>query len=175
MDHLNKIVEQILDFARTSEPELRAVNVNQIISHLALLVRHKLSHQNIRFEQQLEENLPDISADAAQLEQAFLNLTLNAVEAMTKGGTLTIITKSVRVPRKNSTPTHVQIEFKDTGEGMTAEVQDRVLSSLLSSTKKKGTGLGLAIVRRVIEAHRGKLKIRSVPGCGTTIAITLPF
>jgi len=175
MDQLNKIVEQILDFARTSEPELRVVDINRVINDLALLVRHKLTHHNIRFDQRLEENLPEISADAAQLEQAFLNLTLNAVEAMAKGGTFSITTKSVRVPRRSSTPTHVQIEFKDTGEGMTAEVQDRVLSSLLSSTKKKGTGLGLAIVRRVIETHRGKLKIRSVPGHGTAIAITLPI
>ncbi len=82
MDHLNKIVEQILDFARTTEPNLCAVNVNQLISDLALLVRHKLTNQNIRFEQRLEANLPEVSADAAQLEQAFLNLTLNAVEAM---------------------------------------------------------------------------------------------
>lgn len=177
MDHLNKIVEQILDFARTTEPNLRAVNVNQLISDLALLVRHKLTNQNIRFEQRLEENLPEISADAAQLEQAFLNLTLNAVEAMAGEGTgtLTITTKSARLPRSSDGPTHLQIEFADTGTGMTPEVRDRVLDSLLSTTKEKGTGLGLAIVRRVVEAHRGKLKIRSAKGRGTTIIITLPL
>ncbi len=175
MDHLNKIVEQILDFARTSEPDLRAVNVNQLIGDLALLVRHKLKNQNIRFEQKLEPNLPEISADAAQLEQAFLNLALNAVEAMTGGGTLTIRTRAVRLPRGSKTPTHLHLEFTDTGAGMTREVRDRVLGSLLSTTKKKGTGLGLAIVRRVIEAHRGKFKIRSTPGKGTTMAITLPL
>jgi signal transduction histidine kinase len=175
MDHLNKIVEQILDFARTTEPELRSVSVNQLISDLALLVRHKLTNQDIRFEQRLEPNLPELSADAAQLEQAFLNLTLNAVEAMANGGTLTIRTKTLRLPRGSTAPTHLQIEFKDTGAGMTPEVQDRVLSSLLSTTKKKGTGLGLAIVRRVVEAHRGKFKIRSRPGRGTTIVITIPL
>ena len=175
MDHLNKIVEQILDFARTTEPNLGPVNVNQLISDLALLVRHKLTNQNIRFEQRLEENLPELSADAAQLEQAFLNLTLNAVEAMADGGTLMITTKTTRPPRTSSVSKHVQIEFTDTGEGMTREVRDHVLASLLSTTKKKGTGLGLAIVRRVVEAHRGKLKIRSTPGKGTTMTITLPL
>ena len=175
MDHLNKIVEQILDFARTTEPDLRAVNVNQLIGDLALLVRHKLKNHNIRFEQKLEPNLPEISADAAQLEQAFLNLTLNAVEAMTAGGTLTIRTRAVRLPRGSKAPTHLHLEFTDTGAGMTREVRDRVLDSLLSTTKKKGTGLGLAIVRRVVEAHRGKFKIRSTPGQGTTMAITLPL
>ena len=175
MDHLNKIVEQILDFARTTEPDLRAVNVNQLIGDLALLVRHKLKNHHIRFEQKLEPKLPDISADAAQLEQAFLNLTLNAVEAMSTGGTLTIRTRAVHLPRGSMVPTHLHIEFTDTGAGMTREVRDRVLDSLLSTTKKKGTGLGLAIVRRVVEAHRGKFKIRSTPGKGTTMAITLPL
>jgi signal transduction histidine kinase len=175
MDHLNKIVEQILDFARTTEPDLSAVDVNQLIGDLALLVRHKLQNHHIRFEQRLAGNLPKLSADAAQLEQAFLNLTLNAVEAMTGGGTLTITTKPLHVPRRHPTPTHVKIEFKDTGAGMSPEQRLRVLGSLLSTTKQKGTGLGVAIVRRVVETHRGKLKIRSQPGQGTTMSITLPL
>lgn len=175
MDHLNKIVEQILDFARTTEPNLTPVDVNQLISDLALLVRHKLTNQNIRFEHRLDPNLPALSADAAQLEQAFLNLTLNAVEAMTDGGSLTISTRALRVPRQAPAPTHLYIEFTDTGSGMTREIRRRVLDSLLSTTKQKGTGLGLAIVRRVIEAHRGKLSIRSVPGRGTTMSILLPL
>jgi signal transduction histidine kinase len=175
MDHLNRIVEQILNFARTTEPELRLVNVNRLLEDMALLVRHKLSNQNIRFEQQLDAELPAVSADAAQLEQAFLNLTLNAVEAMAEGGRLTITTRAIRSPSADSGAAHVEIQFKDTGEGMTAEVQDRVLTSLLSTTKQKGTGLGLAIVRRVVEAHRGKLRLRSKAGRGTTITITLPL
>jgi signal transduction histidine kinase len=175
MDHLNKIVEQILDFARTTEPELASVDLNEIIRDLALLVRHKLKNQGIQFEQRLEESLPRISADATQLEQAFLNLILNAVEAMPRGGTLTIATKAIHLPRSSPSPTHLQIEFKDTGTGMSADERERVLSSLLSTTKRKGTGLGLAIVRRVAETHRGKLKIRSTPGRGTKMTITLPL
>ncbi len=175
MDHLNKIVEQILDFARTTEPDFNPVNVNQVISDLALLVRHKLTNHNIRFEQHLEDSLPELSADATQLEQAFLNLTLNAVEAMPKGGTLTITTKSIHLPRTSAAPTHLLLEFRDSGDGMTREAQARILGSLLSTTKQKGTGLGLAIVRRVVELHRGKLRIRSTPGKGTTMSITLPL
>ena len=174
MDHLNKIVEQILDFARTAEPNLTAVDLNQLIEDLSLLVRHKLQNQNVRLEQKLAAGLPALSGDATQLEQAFLNLTLNAVESMPEGGTLRIITKALHIPRSHPGPTHLYLEFKDSGAGMTPEVQDRVLSSLLSTTKQKGTGLGLAIVRRVVEAHRGKLTIRSKPGHGTTVAITLP-
>jgi signal transduction histidine kinase len=175
MDHLNKIVEQVLDFARSTEPQLTPLDVNELIDDLGLLVRHKLKNQNVELQRRADDKLPRVMADATQLEQAFLNLTLNAVEAMPRGGTLTITTKAVRLPRGNHAPTHVSIEFKDTGEGMTPEVRHRALGSLLSTTKAKGTGLGLAIVRRVVETHRGKLRIKSAPGLGTTISITLPI
>ena len=99
MDHLNKIVEQILDFARGTEPNPGPVNLNQLLDDLALLVRHKLRNQKIQFVRRLAPDLPQIMADPTQLAQAFLNLTLNAVEAMPKGGTLTISTRAVTLPR----------------------------------------------------------------------------
>jgi signal transduction histidine kinase len=174
MEHLNKIVEQILDFARGAEPKLSAVNINQLLDDLGLLTRHKLRNQQIQFVRRFAPDLPPIMADGTQLAQAFLNLTLNAVESMPKGGALTILTRSFRLPRRSPRPTHILIEFRDTGCGMPEEQRLRAFSSLLSTTKQKGTGLGLAIVGRVIETHRGKIKIRSQPGKGTTISITLP-
>jgi signal transduction histidine kinase len=174
MEQLNKIVEQILAFARGAEPKLSEVNINQLLDDLGLLTRHKLRNQQIEFIRRLAPDLPAVMADGTQLAQAFLNLTLNAVEAMPKGGSLTIYTKAVRLPRDSLRPTHVLIEFKDTGPGMPEEQRRRAFSSLLSTTKQKGTGLGLAIVGRVIEAHRGKVRIRSHPGKGTTLSITLP-
>jgi len=174
MEHLNKIVEQILDFARGTEPVLSKVNINQLLDDLGLLTRHKLRNQQIQFIRRLAPDLPAIMADGTQLAQAFLNLTLNAVESMPEGGSLTIFTRAFRLPRNSLRPTHVLIEFKDTGRGMSEEQRRRAFSSLLSTTKQKGTGLGLAIVSRVIETHRGKVRIRSHPGKGTTISITLP-
>ena len=174
MEHLNKIVDQILDFARSAEPKLSEVNINQLLDDLGLLTRHKLRNQQIQFIRRLQPDLPTVMADGTQLAQAFLNLTLNAVEAMPQGGSLTICTRAFRLPRASPRPTHVLIEFRDTGPGMTEEQRRRAFSSLLSTTKEKGTGLGLAIVGRVIEIHRGKVKIRSRPGQGTAISITLP-
>jgi signal transduction histidine kinase len=174
MDHLNKIVEQILDFARSTEPNLSAVNLNQLLDDLGLLTRHKLRNQGIQFMRRLAPDLPLVMADATQLAQAFLNLTLNAVEAMPGGGTLTISTRAFRLPRSSPKPTHLLIEFKDTGQGMPEEQRRRAFTSLLGTTKQRGTGLGLAIVGRVIETHRGKVKIRSRPGHGTVFSITLP-
>lgn len=174
MEHLNKIVEQILDFARSAEPVLSEVDINQLLDDLGLLTRHKLRNQQIEFIRRLAPDLPPIMADGTQLAQAFLNLTLNAVESMPDGGSLTIFTRAFRLPRDSARPTHILIEFKDTGPGMPEELRRRAFSSLLSTTKQKGTGLGLAIVGRVIETHRGKVRIRSNPGKGTTISITLP-
>ena len=174
MDHLNKIVEQILDFARSAEPNLSAVNLNQLLDDLGLLTRHKMRNQGIQLARRLAPDLPLVMADATQLAQAFLNLTLNAVEAMPAGGTLTISTRALRLPRTSSKPTHILIEFKDTGQGMPEEQRRRAFTSLLGTTKLRGTGLGLAIVGRVIETHRGKVRIRSLPGHGTVFSITLP-
>jgi len=174
MDHLNRVVEQVLDFARSTEPRLAPVNVNQLLDDLSLLTRHKLRQQRVEVVRELAPELPAVLGDATQLEQAFLNLTLNAVEAMPEGGRLTITTRALRQPRTRKEPTHVRIEFTDTGAGMTEEQQQRAFSSLLATTKAKGTGLGLAIVARVIETHRGEVKVKSELGKGTAFTITLP-
>ena len=174
IEHLNKIVEQILAFARTSEPKLAPLNLAQLLDELGLLVRHKLKNQNVVWKTRLPPNLPTINGDATQLEQAFLNLILNASEAMSDGGTLTISAKSTTAQHEGARVPLVIVEFKDTGEGMTEEQQQRAFTSLLNTTKRTGTGLGLAIVHRIVEAHHGKLTLRSKLGQGTTIRVLLP-
>jgi len=174
IEHLNKIVEEILAFARTTEPKLAPVNLNELVDELGLLVRHKLANQNVQLVRQLQPDLPAVLGDAPQLEQAFLNLILNAAEAMPEGGTLTIRSRLIRSPRTNPHPTHVTVEFKDTGGGISQEVQKRAFKAVLSTTKANGTGLGLAIVGRIIETHRGIIRIKSELGRGTSICITFP-
>jgi signal transduction histidine kinase len=174
IEHLNKIVEQILDFARTTEPKLAPVNLNELIDELGLLVRHKLANQNVRLIRDLQPDLPSVMGDAPQLEQAFLNLILNAAEAMPDGGVLTIKSRGIRLPRTSPRATHVAVEFKDTGKGMSEELQRRAFTAVLATTKAKGSGLGLAIVGRIIETHRGTLQIKSRPGRNTTIRVMLP-
>ena len=171
IEHLNKIVEQILDFARTTEPKLAPVNLNDLVDELGLLVRHKLSNQGIKLVRDLQTDLPLVSGDAPQLEQAFLNLMLNAAEAMADGGTLSIRSRVVRARDKSE---QVLVEFKDTGGGMTEEQQQRAFKTILATTKAKGSGLGLAIVGRIIETHHGQIRIRSRAGRGTAIQILLP-
>ena len=174
IEHLNKIVEQILNFARTTEPRLAPVDLNAVLDELGLLVRHKLKNHNIQTVRKLQPDLPHVMGDAGQLEQAFLNVILNAAEAMPNGGTLTLRTRSVSLPRGRPAPSHVAVEFTDTGPGMSAEQRRRAFASVLNTTKTKGTGLGLAIVARVVETHRGKVKLKTRPGHGMTVTVILP-
>lgn len=174
MELLNKIVEQILDFARSTEPRPEPVNVNHIIEDLGLLTRHKLSNQGIKLSRELQADLPEIMADAVQLEQVFLNLTLNAVEAMPEGGNLSIITRLESMSDENPVGC-VTVEFIDTGVGMPQEQADHAFTSLLATTKARGTGLGLALVGRIVESHRGSIRIESRVGEGTAITIQLPL
>jgi signal transduction histidine kinase len=173
ISHLNQIVEQVLDLARRTEPKPALVDVNKLIDDLGLLTRHKLRAQRIELIHRLAPGLPLLMADPVQLEQAFLNLMLNAAQAMPDGGRLTLTTRSL-TPRRNGRPTHVAVEVKDTGIGMTEEQCRRAFTSLLSTTRPQGTGLGLAIVRRVVETHRGEVTVKSRPGRGTTMTVTLP-
>ncbi len=174
MDHLNRIVDQVLDFARSSDPQRIPVDVNQLLDDLGLLTRHKLRSQDVQLVRKLAPDLPPIVGDPTQIEQAFLNLTLNAVEAMPEGGRLTIRSRALRQDRRSGRVTHVLVRFRDTGVGMTDEQRRRAFTSLLATTKAKGTGLGLAIVARVVEQHQGKVRVWSTLGKGTTIALVLP-
>jgi signal transduction histidine kinase len=175
IEHLNKIVERILDFARTTEPKLLPLDVNGIIEELRLLVRHKFANQGVKLVCALQPRLPKIPGDAMQLEQAFLNLMLNAAEAMPDGGTMTITTRAaLPAPDQTDLPRSVIVEFADTGAGMSEEQCRRAFTSVLSTTKPKGTGLGLAIVGRTVETHNGAIQIKSEVGRGTAIEIIFP-
>jgi signal transduction histidine kinase len=175
MDHLNHIVDQILAFARRIEPKLSPTSLNRIVDDLGLLIRHKLAKQGIQLEAQLDPALPAIRADAAQLEQALLNLCLNAVEAMPNGGRLAITTAPGIVGADSLLQEpHVCLSLSDTGSGMDTEQQRKAFGSLLRSSKPGGTGIGLAVVARVIENHHGHLSLESQPGCGTTVRVVLP-
>lgn len=167
MDHLNRIVEQILGFARSAEPQLRPVQLNRLIEDLGLLLRHKLQQHGVEGSLELAPDLPEVSADATQMEQVFLNLSLNALQAMPRGGRLTIRTWL-------DAEGDIRVDFKDNGVGMTQEQSSQAFGSILQSSKPGGTGLGLAVVRRVVEAHRGELKIESAPGAGTTVGLRFP-
>jgi len=167
MNHLDAIVERIVNFARNAEPQMGQVNIHELLEDLALLTRHKLQHLHITLEQNLSTDLPKVRADATQLSQAFLNLILNAAEAMPDGGTLTISSAEDEGT--------IAVVFTDTGHGMTEEQRERAFTGMLSTTKEKGAGLGLAIVAKVAEAHGGRVEVETREEEGTTITLRLPI
>lgn len=174
MDHLNRIVERVLDFARHNEPKSAPVGLNGLLDDLLLLVRQKLARNGIRLVYRPSPDLPSILGDATLIEQAFLNLILNALEAMPQGGTLAILTRLVPVQSQSSSPQEVLVLIRDTGSGMTQEQQRTAFTSLLQTTKTTGSGIGLALVARVIEAHHGRIRIHSRPGRGASFSIYFP-
>ncbi len=160
MHHLNRIVDQLLGYARSTEPQFAPVPLNEVIEDILLLARPRLRQQSVELVTGLADRLPSLNADRHQLEQACLNLILNAIEAMPEGGTLTI-RSAVTAPGR------VELAFTDTGTGIAAEVKERLFRPFLT-TKTAGTGLGLAIVQKIVEAHDGTIEIDSQPGRGTT-------
>jgi signal transduction histidine kinase len=168
MDHLNKIVDQLLGYARSTEPTFELVDVNDLLDDVLLLTRQKLGQQKIELVRKFGEGLPKVRADRGQIEQACLNLILNAADAMVRGGTLTVSTT-----RQYEPSSAVVLSFADTGMGMAPEKQKQLFEPFLT-TKAHGTGLGLAIVQKIIEAHSGKIEVKSAPKKGTTFRILLP-
>jgi signal transduction histidine kinase len=166
MDQLDSIVDNIVKFARNAEPQMGPVNIRELLDDLALLTRHKLQHQGIELMRDDAPELPPVKADATQLSQAFLNLILNAAEAMPSGGTLRIATQQAE--------SMLQVTFTDTGPGLSDDQRERAFSGMLSTTKEKGGGLGLAIVAKVTEAHGGRLEVETELGQGTQVTLFLP-
>jgi signal transduction histidine kinase len=167
MEQLNTIVNQLLGYARTTEPAFEWVDLNELLGDVLLLARHKLQQQGVVLRTEFAAGLPKLRLDRGQIEQACLNLILNATEAMPRGGTLTVATELLP-------SSFLLLTFRDTGVGMTAAQRDRLFEPFLT-TKARGTGLGLAIVHKiVVEAHRGRIEVESAPGQGTTFRLLLP-
>jgi signal transduction histidine kinase len=170
LEQLNKIVDRVLHFARSYEPSFQEVDINSAFEDVFLLVRHKLNRQKISLHKKLGARLPPVRVDVAQMEQVFLNLLLNAADAMPDGGALTVRTS---VERDRSGAKKLVISFTDTGTGMSREQLERLREPFLT-TKPRGTGLGLAIVSKIVEQHRGELRVNSARAKGTTVRVLLP-
>ncbi|MFM7213476.1 MAG: GAF domain-containing protein [Verrucomicrobiota bacterium] len=175
IDHLNRIVDRVLDLARRHEPVLALTNLNRLLEDLGILIHHKCRVQGVEQDTRLDPRIPGFQGDATQLEQAFLNVILNSLEAMPEGGRLRIRTRWLPSRDPSGAPDTVVIRLSDTGSGMPREQRERAFSSLLSTTKPKGTGIGLAVVARVVETHEGRVRIWSRPGRGTSVGMFLPI
>ncbi|MFB3885416.1 MAG: PAS domain S-box protein [Thermodesulfobacteriota bacterium] len=165
-----EIVKSLLEFARQTEPKMEPTDVNRAINDgLFFLVNQALFH-NIKTVKKLDSFLPFVQGNASQLKQVFMNIIVNAAEAMHGGGTLTITT--FPAPDRKT----VFVEFTDTGEGIPEENLTRIFDPFFTTKEVgKGTGLGLATSYGIIEDHGGKISVKSQVGAGTTFTIELPI
>lgn len=166
VNRLDYIITQFLQAIRPAAPQLKLVSLNEIIEKSLDLLRPELNNRGLDVETKLARRLPAAPADATQIQQVLVNLIKNAMQAMTKGGTLTLQT--------GEGTDGVWIGVTDTGGGIPQEQINRIFEPFYT-TKKKGTGLGLMIVQRIVRAHDGRIELESHVGRGTTFRIWLPL
>jgi PAS domain S-box-containing protein len=168
----SEIVNNLLNFSRTGSTEFTAVDVNKIIQDTLALLEHQLKTSRIQVQNELKENLPPIIGNAGRLQQVFLNLFLNAKDAMANGGTLRVATLNGE---------SVSVTVADTGAGIAQEhirrIYDPFFTTKVASREGqgRGTGLGLAVTYGIIQEHAGKIRVESRPGEGTTFYLDFPL
>ncbi len=166
-ERCTRIVRSLLDFARARPIEMNDVDATTALDEAVSLTQHKLQLQQVAVTKNLE-GPAIVRGDFGQLRQVFVNLILNACDAMPKGGTLSITSRKVDSGRA------VEIDFADTGTGIAPEILSRIFDPFFT-TKEMGTGLGLSVVYGVVEKHGGSMKAQSRPGEGTTMTVRLPL
>jgi CheY-like chemotaxis protein len=174
------LAQQILTFARKTETEFGAVNVNDVVMEIMTMIFETFP-KNLTYAQNFDKGVSYINADRSQLHQVLLNLCVNARDAMPSGGVLTINTRKVSAASLLSqypnaaASSYVCIEVSDTGEGMTPETRGRIFEPFFTTKEQgKGTGLGLAVVFGIVQTHKGFIDVESKPGKGTTFRLYLP-
>ena len=170
VNRLNTIVTRFLNFARPLKLERRPTQIPPLLDRALKVAYERWPEAKVEVAQQYSENLPEMSVDPDLCEQAFVNLVLNAYEAMTDtGGRLT-----VRVGAANSDGRHgVEVGIEDTGPGIPPELHEQVFNPFFT-TKKEGVGLGLSLVSKIVDDHRGWIRISSEPGKGACFRLFLP-
>jgi signal transduction histidine kinase len=176
-NRLNRVVSQFLDYARPYRGEPQPLDVNEVVRKTAQLVTPPpvgdAAPPPVEVVLSLADELPRARADAEQLRQVFLNLAINAVQAMPTGGKLTISTSVRKGGRRGAPAQFLEVRFRDNGAGIpAAELKNLFIP--FYTTKEKGTGLGLPISQRIIENHGGTIEVRSRVGVGSTFTVVLP-
>jgi len=167
---IDSIVGQMLRVSAPKKPHFRVVKVHELLEHALSVADHRMAGNNIRVERKLDGDPDTIMGDESQLEQAFVNLFFNAVEAMGSHGKLTV---STAIDHNSDGHPILRVLIQDTGMGIPADLLPEIFDPFFT-TKTSGHGLGLPITRRIILEHRGEIEVQSQVGEGTTFAISLP-
>lgn len=167
IQRIENIVREMLDRTRFGTTEHRKINLNEVLSKIFDAVEPTLQESRVELKTNLEKNLPDISGDAERLQQVFLNLVKNALDAMPAGGKLEVSTASERE--------QILVKFVDSGVGMNEKVSSQIFQPLFTTKeRRKGTGLGLVVVKQIMQNHAAEIKVESRPGHGTKVKLFFP-
>jgi signal transduction histidine kinase len=179
IDRITRIVRGMLDFARARELRLAPTRLGDVMSRVTELMEHRFQESGIELEMRWLEELPPIPADADQLHEVFLNLAMNAADAMPEGGTLTIAARRVeqRLPgHEGDTGPLLAVTFEDTGQGIRPEHLDRIFDPFFTTKEVgQGTGLGLSVSYGIVKEHGGWIEVESAVGRGTRVTVYLPL
>jgi two-component system sensor histidine kinase HydH len=169
VERLNRVIGQLLELAKPVNIEKKPVSIRMLIQHSIKVIERDADKKNIRISAgDIPDDLPPIDLDSDRMNQVFLNIYLNAIDAMPDGGTLAITAE----PEEGSGM--LRITVTDSGRGIDKKDLAHVFDPYFT-TKQSGTGLGLSIVHRIIESHNGEITIESEPGKGTWVTIFLPY
>src|SRR5262245_34754147 len=164
----SEIVNNLLNFSRTNATEFAEVDIHQVIRDTTALLDHQLRSGRIRVEQQLGAEFPMTLGNAGKLQQVFLNLFVNARDAMPEGGGLRVITDTVN--------SKIEILVQDTGTGISREHIKKIYDPFFTTKAPgKGTGLGLSVSYGIVQEHGGTISVESRPGTGTSFRLELPL
>lgn len=166
--HAREIIKKLMLFARQMPPRKTRVNLNAVIEEGLYFLESRCSKEGVAVQRRLAADLPEIVADPSQLNQVLVNLVVNALQAMPKGGTLTIAT--------HAAGSHVVLTVEDTGVGMAEEILGRIFTPFFTTKSiHEGTGLGLPVVHGIVVSHGGMISVHSTLGQGSQFEIRLPL
>jgi two-component system NtrC family sensor kinase len=169
-DRCKRIVKGLLDFARQTKPERTESNINLVLNEVIALLEHQAIFHNIDIKNERNQSVPLVNVDVAQMQEVFMNLILNAAQAMDGKGTLTTVTRIT--PDGNS----VEIEIRDTGPGIPEDKLDKIFEPFYTTKEiGRGTGLGLSIAYGIVERHHGRIWVESQVGKGTSFFVRIPI
>jgi signal transduction histidine kinase len=168
IQRLSDITIRLMRFARDASEDvtMEPVSVNRAIEDIVTMVQHEFRGNGIEFALRMVEPLPPVLGNLNYLQQVFLNLLINARDAMPAGGEIAIAT--------SFTGYHVSIDVADTGSGIRRDVLEKIFDPFFTTKGEKGTGLGLAVCRKIVSQHKGELRVESEEGKGTTFTVYLP-
>ena len=168
-DRCKTIVKGLLDFARQTKPERTQSSINHVLNEVIALLERQAIFHNISIVKDQSPSIPLVEVDVGQMQEVFMNLILNAAQAMDGSGTLTAVTNLVK------DATVVEIEIRDTGPGIPSDKIDKIFEPFYTTKEiGRGTGLGLSIAYGIVERHHGSISVESEVGKGTSFFVRLP-